>query len=142
MTPAPLLDTHIWLWWLLGDERLSAEESRVLDELPVDNRPALSVISLWELAMLVELGRVRLDLSLKEFLQGACSPETVRLILLQTEVVVEMNSLPPTFHRDPADRLIVASARVEGCPLATHDRKIRDSELVPIWNPGFTVRSA
>ena len=135
MTTAPLLDTHIWLWWLLGDPRLSAEEARVLDELPPANRPALSVISLWELAMLVELGRVRLDLPLKEFLKKACSPETVKLIPLNTEVVLEMSTLPPAFHRDPADRLIVSSARVEERPLATHDRKILESDLVTIWCP-------
>ena len=133
MTPAPLLDTHIWLWWLLGDSRLSREESRVLDELPKENRPALSVISLWEVAMLVELGRVQLDLTLNEFLQGACSPETVRLLPLNLDVVVEMNTLPSTFHRDPADRLIVSSARAEGLSLATHDRKIIEADLVPIW---------
>ena len=59
--PSPLLDTHVWLWWLLGDSRLSRDEIRFLDDLPSENRPALSVISLWEVAMLVELGRVQLD---------------------------------------------------------------------------------
>jgi len=133
MSHGILLDTHIWLWWLLGDTRLSPKEAQVLDELPPEQRPALCVISLWEVAMLVELGRVQLDLSLKDFLQRACSPETVRLIPLSADVVVEMNTLPSSFHRDPADRLIVASARVEGLALATHDRKIREADLVPIW---------
>jgi PIN domain nuclease of toxin-antitoxin system len=135
MIPAPLLDTHIWLWWLLGDSRLSFDEARVLDELPPQNRPALSVISLWEIAMLVELGRVQLDISLEEFLQKACSPETVNLIPLNMEVVLEMNTLPSSFHRDPADRLIVSSARVAKRPLSTHDRKICESDLVTIWRP-------
>jgi PIN domain nuclease of toxin-antitoxin system len=133
MSQGVLLDTHIWLWGLLGDSRLSPQEVQVLDDLPSEDRPALSVISLWEVAMLAELGRVQLDFSLEEFLQSACSPETVRLIPLSPEVVVEMNMLPSSFHRDPADRLIVASARVEGMALATHDRKIREAGLVPIW---------
>ena len=138
MTQAPLLDTHIWLWWLLGDSRLTPEEGQMLDGFPIENRPALSAISLWELAMLVELGRVELDLPLKDFLPGACSPETVHLIPLKADVVVEMNTLPSSFHRDPADRLIVASARVEGRSLATHDRKIRESKLVRLWHPGVS----
>lgn len=133
MTTVPLLDTHVWLWWLLGDPRLSPEEVRVLDELPDTLRPALSVISLWEVAMLVELGRVQLDLSLEKFLRGACSPETVRLVPIDTQVVVEMNTLPSSFHRDPADRLIVSTARAEGLLLATHDRKILETDLVPVW---------
>lgn len=133
MTLAPLLDTHIWLWWLLGDSRLAEEEAHFLDGLPKTNRPALSTISLWEVAMLVELERVRLDLPLKEFLQKAGSPETVQLVPVHTDVVVEMTTLPDTFHRDPADRLIVASARVEGRPLATRDRKIRQAGLNRFW---------
>jgi len=76
---------------------------------------------------------IKYDVSLKEFLQRACSPEAVRLVPLSSEVVLEMNTLPPSFHRDPADRLIVASARVDGALLATHDRKIRDANLVGIW---------
>lgn len=135
MKKAPLLDTHIWLWWLLGDARLSSKTVDLLDEFPRENRPALSVISLWEVAMLVDLGRVQLDLPLKEFLKGACSPETVRLIPLTPEVVLEMNHLPSSFHRDSADRLIVASARVGKVPLATQDSKIVDAELVSIWTP-------
>lgn len=133
MTPAPLLDTHVWLWWLLGDSRLSAREVSLLDEFPPNNRPALSAISLWELAMLVDLDRVELDMPLSKFLKTACSPETVRLIPLLPDVVVEMNSLPPSFHRDPADRLIVATAKAQGLSLASYDGKIRDADVVPIW---------
>jgi hypothetical protein len=52
----PLLDTHIWIWWMLGDTRLSARERTVLDDLPSGQRPRLCDISLWEVAMLVQLG--------------------------------------------------------------------------------------
>ena len=134
MTPAPLLDTHIWLWWLLGGEGLSREESNLLDGLPLDNRPAISAISLWEAAMLVERGRLQLGVSLEVFLRTACSPECVRIIPLQTDIVVAMNRLPPEFHRDPADRLIVATALVERRALATKDQRILDARLVPIWH--------
>jgi PIN domain nuclease of toxin-antitoxin system len=131
--PAPLLDTHIWLWWLLGEGTLSREEVNFLDDLPADNRPVISAISLWEAAMLEERGRLQLDVPLEAFLRTACSPESVRIIPLHADIVVAMNQLPADFHRDPADRLIVATARVEGRALATRDRKIQDARLVPIW---------
>jgi PIN domain nuclease of toxin-antitoxin system len=134
MNPAPLLDTHIWLWWLLGDPRLSSDASDTLDGYAPDNRPWLCDISIWEVALLLDLKRLELDCSLQEFLRHATSPATVRVIPISTEVAVEMNTLPETFHRDPADRLIVSTARHMNLALATRDRLILDSGLVNIWS--------
>lgn len=133
MKPTPILDTHIWLWWLLGDSRLTDKEAAFLDDLPTENRPCISAISLWELATLVDLGRVELDESLESFLTTAASAKTVRTLPITTEVVVEMNRLPAAFHRDPADRLIVASAIATDRSLATRDRRIMESGMVAIW---------
>ncbi len=135
MSRSPLLDTHVWLWWLLGDERLDRRQAASLDGMPPDERPFLCDISLWELAMLVELGRLQLDEPLHEFLRIAASPATVRLCRIDPACVVEMNALPASFHRDPADRLIVATARARRLRLATYDRLIVDSGLVDIWKP-------
>ncbi len=82
MPGTPLIDTHIWVWWMLGDDRLSPEEVRFLDELPPEARPRLSAISLWEMAMLVDLRRLDLKVSLDSFLQMATSKEIVVLALL------------------------------------------------------------
>ncbi|MCD8481291.1 MAG: type II toxin-antitoxin system VapC family toxin [Verrucomicrobia bacterium] len=135
MTPAPLLDTHIWLWWLLGDARISSHWVEILDTLPSHERPYLSAISLWEVATLVDLGRVKVQQPLDVFLRIATAPDTVRLVPLSVEVMVKMNQLPTTFHRDPADRLIVASALTLQLPLATQDTRIAASGLVSIWKP-------
>jgi len=132
---APVLDTHFWIWWLLGDPRMGASAQRALDDLPSGERPFLSDISLWEVAMLVTGGRLALEDDLKRWLLVAASPLTVRLVRLSSEVVVTMNSLPSDFHRDPADRLIVSAAIALGKPLATQDEKIIDSGIVPIWSP-------
>ena len=118
MTKSPLLDTHVWGWWMLGDPRLSARERTVLDELPSGQRPRLCDISLWEVAMLVQLGRLRLDDALEDWLRIAASPATVEVIPITPAVVAEMNRLPATFHQDPADRLIVATARTGRLPSA------------------------
>ncbi|MGC6424083.1 MAG: type II toxin-antitoxin system VapC family toxin [Lentimonas sp.] len=134
MTEAPLLDTHIWIWWLLGDSRLDKNKAEFLDQLPPDNRPRLCDISLWELALLVDRGRLELDCSLDEFLKTAAAPATVSLQSITPAIVTEMNRLPETFHRDPADRLIVATARNQKLALASHDQLIIGSQLIKIWN--------
>ena len=135
MNPAPLLDTHVWIWWLLGDPGLSRTERDALDALPADSRPLISAISLWEFATLVDLGRIQINGSVEDWLKIAASPSTVRVQPITSGIVAEMNRLPASFHRDPADRLIVATARFLKVPLATKDRKIRVSRLVPLWKP-------
>jgi PIN domain nuclease of toxin-antitoxin system len=133
MNVAPLLDTHIWIWWMLGDPGLSRTEREALDALPPDSRPVISDISLWEFATLVDLGRIRIDGSIENWLKIAASPATVRVQPITPGIVAEMNRLPAGFHRDPADRVIVATARLLKLPLATKDRKIRSSRLTPLW---------
>jgi PIN domain nuclease of toxin-antitoxin system len=135
MNHSPLLDTHIWIWWMLGDPGLSRAEREALDALPADTRPVISDISLWEFATLVDLGSITIRGSVEDWLRIAASPATVRVQPITPGIVAEMNRLPSTFHRDPADRLIVATARFLKLPLATKDRKIRGSRLAPLWKP-------
>jgi PIN domain nuclease of toxin-antitoxin system len=130
----PLLDTHVWVWWMIGDPRLSKRERAVLDDLPSGSRPRLCDISLWEVALLVQLGRLRLEDNLEEWLRIAAAPAAIELHSITPAVVAEMTRLPPTFHQDPADRLIVATARASGLPLATHDAGIRRSRLTVLWS--------
>ena len=132
---APVLDTHIWIWWMLGDPGLSAAERDALDSLPAENRPILCDISLWEFATLVDLGRVEIEGTIENWLRVAASPATVRLQPVSPGIVAEMNRLPASFHRDPADRLIVATSRFLKVPLATKDGKIRKSRLTALWKP-------
>lgn len=83
--------------------------------------------------MLVDLGRLQLDRPLPDWLALACS--AVEVLPVTVAVAAEVAALPATFHRDPADRLIVATARVHGLPLLSRDRKIQKFGLVPIWTP-------
>lgn len=135
MNPPPVLDTHVWIWWMLGDPGLSRAERDALDALPSNARPVISDISLWEFATLVDLGRIKIQDSVENWLRIAASPSTVRIQPITPDIVSEMNRLPASFHRDPADRLIVATARVLKQPLATMDRKIRKARLAPLWKP-------
>lgn len=134
MTP-PLLDTHAWIWWMSHDPRLGRREIEALEALPADRRPYLSDISLWEVATLAERGRVLFDLPFAEWVAIAAHPRTVHMIAITPAIAAEVASLPPSFHRDPADRIIVATSRVLGLPVLTKDRLVLRSRLVQRWRP-------
>jgi PIN domain nuclease of toxin-antitoxin system len=141
---APLLDTHAWVWWINGDRQLDLRVRTALDRLGPDDRPYLCDISLWEIATLVTLRRLHLAVPLDRWLDSAAGTRTVRVVSITPAVAVELARLPARFRRDPADRLIVATARAYGYPLITRDRAILRSRLVPAWSPerarGTSVR--
>ncbi len=134
MTP-PLLDTHAWIWWVDQDVKLGAKTIAVLDSLPRDQRPFLCDISLWEVAMLAERGRLELDVPLGEWLDAAAHPRSVQILTITPRIAAAVAALPESFHRDPADRLIVATSRAMGIPVLSHDRLINRSRLVTRWRP-------
>ena len=120
-----LLDTHVWVWWTHGDSRLSSSSMSLLKEHEAESL-GVSIISCWEVAKLVENKRLDLPRPIEEWLEQALSYPGIRLLHLTPRIVVESTQLPGSFHRDPADQLIVATARLHDCPLATADRKILD----------------
>jgi PIN domain nuclease of toxin-antitoxin system len=121
----------------LARERRSASVSRILrlhcllqeyfDYIEEHEAEGLgvSVISCWEVAKLVEGGRITLSLPVGEWIAKALSYPGMRLLDFSPEVAVESTQLPGVFHRDPADQIIVATARIHACPLVTMDTKIR-----------------
>lgn len=118
-----VLDTHIWIWWIHGDTSLSAATRSLLDASEQSGM-AVSVISCWEVAKLVERGRLTLPCPVSDWLQQALAYPGIRLVELSPRICVESTQLPGTFHRDPADQMIVATARVLDAPLVTMDAKI------------------
>lgn len=128
-----LLDTHVWIWWLLDSDRLTQRERRALDRLAARADLCLAAVSLWEAQMLSAKERLVLDRPFDVWLRDAASAAVIDVLPLDVEVVIAVNGLPASFHGDPADRLIVATARAHGIPLATHDRVIRRSRTATIW---------
>lgn len=126
-----LLDTHILVWWAGELGRLSRRQKAALADLTPESPAWVSEITFWEIANLISLGRIELDLPLREWLERATAPPLVRTSGITPAVASEVASLPDSFHRDPADRVLVATARVLDATLATRDRKIIDSRLVP-----------
>jgi PIN domain nuclease of toxin-antitoxin system len=118
-----VLDTHVFVWWVHADEQLSAIQAAAIRAHEQD-KIGISAISCWEIAKLVELGRLSLPCELGEWFAQALSYPGVQLLELTPEVVVESTMLPGQFHRDPADQIIVATARIFRCPLVTSDARI------------------
>jgi PIN domain nuclease of toxin-antitoxin system len=85
--------------------------------------------------MLHARGRLSLDIPFGAWLREATQPGLVRIAPLNVDVVLSLDTLPASFHGDPADRLIVATAQSAKLPLATHDKRIRRSRVVPLWRP-------
>ena len=125
-----LLDTHVLLWWLNDSGRLSAGQRDALGRAGEKPPLLVSDISLWEVAMLHSLDRIRLAMPLRDWLSKAIAPPLVRTLGISPAIATEVAALPDSFHRDPADRIIVATARVLGATLLTQDRRIVEAGLV------------
>jgi len=117
-----LLDTHIWVWWIQEEYKLSSLAADTI-QAHEDIGIGVSIFSCWEVAKLVELKRLTLPCSVLEWLLQALAYPGIQLINLTPEIVVTSTELK-NFHRDPADQILVATAKVYGCPLVTVDARI------------------
>jgi PIN domain nuclease of toxin-antitoxin system len=128
-----LLDTHVWLWWLLGSDQLPKKERDELDRLASRGALRLAAVSLWEAQMLHAKSRLVLSRQFDTWIRDAAAANVVQVLPLDVEVVIALDGLPPSFHGDPADRLIVSTSRAHKMPLATHDGAIRKSRVTTLW---------
>ena len=124
--PPLLLDTHVWLWFMLANAELASNEQNAINRAAASGRLRIAAISVWEAALLASRGRVALHQPLALWIAEAVSAPGLSIEPLLPQVAVEAASLPETFHRDPADRLIVATARVAKATLMTRDQRILD----------------
>lgn len=118
-----LLDTHVWFWWVRADPLLNPAHARHIAANQA-NGIGVSVISVWELALLHQKGRVTVDRPLPDWVRMALAYPDVRLLDFTPDIAIESVFLPNPFHKDPADRILVATARVLNIPIVTEDRKI------------------
>lgn len=126
-----LLDTHILLWWLEGSGKLSSAQQAAIDTVSPHQPLLVADITLWEIATLWELGRIKFTLPLRDWLAQAVAPPMISLCAISPAIASEVAILPSSFHRDPADRLIVATTKVHGATLITSDSKIISAAIVP-----------
>lgn len=121
-----LVDTHILFWWRTDLPRLSKAQVRVLEELEEQGQPVgLSAISLREFASIIHRRRVNVDSSLDAWLDGIESHPLITIFPITAKIAAESVRLGDDFPRDPADQIIVATARCHGLTLITADERIR-----------------
>ncbi|MBD2252488.1 type II toxin-antitoxin system VapC family toxin [Nostoc parmelioides] len=117
-----VLDTHIWVWWIQGDARLTPKYQGWLQQHESQGF-GISIMSCWEVAKLVEIGKLTLPYPVDEWFTAALAYPGVQLLDITIPIIVESTQLTG-FHKDPFDQVIVATARIYGCPLLTADAKI------------------
>ena len=124
-----LLDTHIWIWSLVEQSKLGRTTRKVLADSA--SELWLSPVSTWELTMLANKGRIQLDQEIEEWVANAFEVSPLLEAPFTHEVVLETTrfDLP---HRDPADRFLVATARLLSLTLVTADQRLIDSKVIPV----------
>lgn len=127
-----LIDTHVWLWWVGGVGQLHRKYRDALQRLPAP--PFLSVISLWEVSLLIELLRVDVLPNPQDWFARATRADRVQLAQIDRRVAQALFALPKTMPRDPADRIIAATARALDVPVLTMDRALLRSGAIRLWD--------
>jgi PIN domain nuclease of toxin-antitoxin system len=119
-----VLDTHVWLWWLHEPRRLSRRARTEITQSARTHAVRVSAISLWEIAVKSSQGKVDLGGDIRSWFALAREEEGIVIEPVGPADAIGSVELPPPFHRDPADRIIVALARRLDAALVTNDRKI------------------
>lgn len=125
--PGLLIDTHIWIWYAEGIEgRLRQSIIDELDAALSAGNLLVSAVSVWEIGLLVAKGRISLSLPLRDWVRCALELPGLRLVPLGADAALEGSFLPGELHADPADRLLIAQARIGQHRLVTADHKLID----------------
>jgi len=129
-----VLDTHALVWWVTGDTSLSKRAKNTIARELAGGEIVVSSISAWEIAMLVAREKLVLTMDVGSWLATVGEIEAVRFVPVDVEIATKSVALPGEFHNDPADRMIVATARKLAAPLVTKDTKIRNyAHVKTIW---------
>lgn len=120
-----VIDTHVWLWWVSDPDQLSDQARQAVDGAAQRHELFVSTISAWEVAMLVEKGRLTLALDVRDWIARSEALPFLTFVPLTNAIAVEAVRLPDFPHADPADRIIAATALSLGAALVSKDEKLR-----------------
>ena len=119
-----VLDTHVWLWWLHDPAKLSPPAYKLLQQEQVSGAFMISAISVWEVAVKVQSGKLAIPMDISRWYELAKSYSATVIEPLSPVDAIASTQLPGDFHKDPADRIIISLARRLSVPLVTCDSKI------------------
>lgn len=119
-----LLDTHAWIWFIQGSDKIKHTAIKAIEASSQSRTLYVAAISQWELAMLIEKSRIVLNEPALGWIHKAIEMLHIKILPLSAEIALESTQLPGDFHGDPADRMIVATARVHQLSIVTRDSKI------------------
>jgi len=125
-----LLDTHSFLWFIGGDENLSSTARTLIED--VNNDAFLSVVSLWEIAIKISLGRLQLAQAFEIFIPQQLSLNRIGLLGITISHMAKVAVLP-FYHRDPFDRLLIAQALIEQMPIVSRDPEFDAYNITRLW---------
>jgi len=129
-----MLDTHAWIWWVSDPSLLSAKARSAINRAIEEDEVHVSAISAWEVAVLVRRGRLKLTMEVRDWIARSEALPFFQFVPVSAHIAVESVGLPDFPHDDPADRIIVATARSLNATLITKDEKIRKySHLKSLW---------
>jgi len=125
-----LLDTHTFLWWITDDQKLSGRAREIISD--GSNELFLSAATGWEIAIKVQIGRLKLPEEPIRFILEQMRINAIQSLPIQMNHALHVSTLPQ-HHRDPFDRLLIATAQLEGLPILSSDHQLVNYQVEVIW---------
>lgn len=119
-----LLDTHIWIWLMLGDEKIKSSFKNHVENQIENENILISPISIWEVGMLVEKKKIEIQMDCLDWIEQALYTTGIVLAPITPRIAIQSTRLPGTIHSDPADRILIATSYENNAVLVTHDQKL------------------
>lgn len=125
-----LLDTHTFIWWAIDPEKLSQKVLTLLESN--DNGIFLSIVSLWEMQIKIQLKKLSLPLPLSELVSQQCATNHIDLLPIEPSHIYALEHFP-LYHKDPFDRLLIAQSFITNFPFMSKDTVFENSPIACIW---------